>query len=137
MRKNAFVAKEHIASFNEVRVILTSLKTPFPERILKELLKEHNLISNPLFIGELRKSGVLKVERKMLKFAEDKPIHYNKLQEVYSRYQKKVNEYSRKSRDKKSLARISEDKEIRAAIDFLKDRGFEIYVPTGTLYSKI
>lgn len=60
----------------------------------------------------------------------DKPVHFNKLQEVYSQYQKKVNEYSRKARDKKKCNKISENKdekeEIANAINFLKSKGFRI-----------
>lgn len=130
MRKNEFIAKEHIEDFNRIRIILTSIKAPFSEKILKELLKEYNIISNSIFIGELRKSGVLKVERKMLRFSEDKPVHYNQLQEIYSRYQKKVNEYNRRAKDKKS-SKISENKneneEITNAINFLKSKGFKIF----------
>lgn len=129
IRRNTFVAEEHIEDFNRVRIILTSLKAPFSEKILKELLKEYNLISNSLFIGELRKSGILQTKKKMFVFT-DKPVHFNKLQEVYSQYQKKVNEYSRKSRDKKKCNKISENKdeqeEIANAINFLKSKGFRI-----------
>ena len=60
----------------------------------------------------------------------DKPVHFNKLQEVYSQYQKKVNEYSKRARDKK-LSKISENKdeqeEIANAINFLKSKGFKIF----------
>lgn len=129
IRRNTFVAEEHIEDFNRVRIILTSLKAPFSEKILKELLKEYNLVSNSLFIGELRKSGILQTKRKMLVFT-DKPVHFNKLQEVYLQYQKKVNEYSRRARDKKKCNKISENKdeqeEIENAINFLKSKGFRI-----------
>ena len=109
IRRNMFIAEEHIEDFNRVRIILTSLRAPFSEKVLKELLKEYNLVSNSLFIGELRKSGILQTKRKMLVFT-DKPVHFNKLQEVYSQYQKKVNEYSKRARDKK-LSKISENKD--------------------------
>lgn len=60
----------------------------------------------------------------------DKPVHYNQLQEIYSRYQKKVNEYNQRARDKKS-SKISENKdeqeEIANAINFLKSKGFKIF----------
>ena len=60
----------------------------------------------------------------------DKPVHFNKLQEVYSQYQKKVNEYSKRARDKK-LSKISENKdeqeEIANAINLLKSKGFKIF----------
>lgn len=129
IRRNTFIAEEHIEDFNRVRIILTSLKAPFSEKVLKELLKEYNLVSNSLFIGELRKSGILQTKKKMLMFV-DKPVHFNKLQEVYSQYQKKVNEYSRRARDKKS-SKISEDKdekkEIVNAINFLKSKGFKVF----------
>lgn len=129
IRRNTFVAEEHIEDFNRVRIILTSLKAPFSEKILKELLKEYNLVSNSLFIGELRKSGILQTKKKMLVFT-DKPVHYNQLQEIYLRYQKKVNEYSRRSRDKKKCNKISENKdeqeEIENAINFLESKGFRI-----------
>ena len=129
IRRNTFVAEEQIEDFNRVRIILTSLKAPFSEKILKELLKEYNLVSNSLFIGELRKSGILQTKRKMLVFT-DKPVHFNKLQEVYLQYQKKVNEYSRRARDKKKCNKISENKdeqkEIENAINFLKSKGFRI-----------
>ena len=129
IRRNTFVAEEHIEDFNRVRIILTSLKAPFSEKILKELLKEYNLISNSLFIGELRRSGIIQTKKKMLIFV-DKPVHFNKLQEVYSQYQKKVNEYSRRARDKKKCNKISENKdeqeEIANAINFLKSKGFRI-----------
>ena len=104
IRRNTFVAEEHIEDFNRVRIILTSLRAPFSEKVLKELLKEYNLVSNSLFIGELRKSGIIQTKRKMLVFT-DKPVHFNKLQEVYSQYQKKVNEYSKRARDKKKYKR--------------------------------
>lgn len=129
IRRNTFVAEEHIEDFNRVRIILTSLKAPFSEKILKELLKEYNLVSNSLFIGELRKSGILQTKKKMLVFV-DKPVHYNQLQEIYSRYQKKVNEYNQRARDKKKCNKISENKdeqeEIENAINFLKSKGFRI-----------
>lgn len=129
IRRNTFVAEEHIEDFNRVRIILTSLKAPFSEKILKELLKEYNLVSNSLFIGELRKSGILQTKKKMLVFV-DKPVHYNQLQEIYSRYQKKVNEYNQRARDKKKCNKISENKdeqeEIANAINFLKSKGFRI-----------
>ena len=129
IRRNTFVAEEHIEDFNRVRIILTSLKAPFSEKILKELLKEYNLISNSLFIGELRRSGIIQTKKKMLIFV-DKPVHFNKLQEVYSQYQKKVNEYSKRARDKKKCNKISENKdeqeEIANAINFLKSKGFKI-----------
>ena len=129
IRRNTFIAEEHIEDFNRVRIILTSLKAPFSEKILKELLKEYNLISNSLFIGELRRSGIIQTKKKMLIFV-DKPVHFNKLQEVYSQYQKKVNEYSRRARDKKKCNKISENKdekeEIENAINFLKSKGFRI-----------
>lgn len=130
IRRNTFIAEEHIEDFNRVRIILTSLKAPFSEKILKELLKEYNLISNSLFIGELRRSGIIQTKKKMLIFV-DKPVHFNKLQEVYSQYQKKVNEYSRRARDKKKCNKISENKdeqeEIANAINFLKSKGFKIF----------
>lgn len=130
IRRNTFVAEEHIEDFNRVRIMLTSLKAPFSEKILKELLKEYNLISNSLFIGELRRSGIIQTKKKMLVFT-DKPVHFNKLQEIYLQYQKKVNEYSRRARDKKKYNKISENedenKEIMAAINFLKSKGFKIF----------
>ena len=130
IRRNTLVAEEHIEDFNRVRIILTSLKAPFSEKILKELLKEYNLISNSLFIGELRRSGIIQTKKKMLIFV-DKPVHFNKLQEVYSQYQKKVNEYSRRARDKKKCNKIAENKdekeEIANAINFLKSKGFKIF----------
>ena len=130
IRRNMFIAEEHIEDFNRVRIILTSLRAPFSEKVLKELLKEYNLVSNSLFIGELRKSGILQTKRKMLVFT-DKPVHFNKLQEVYSQYQKKVNEYSRRARDKKKCNKISENKdeqeEIANAINLLKSKGFKIF----------
>ena len=129
IRRNTFVAEEHIEDFNSVRIILTSLKAPFSEKVLKELLKEYNLVSNSLFISELRRSGIIQTKRKMLVFT-DKPVHFNKLQEVYLQYQKKVNEYSRRARDKKKCNKISENKdeqkEIENAINFLKSKGFRI-----------
>ena len=130
IRRNMFIAEEHIEDFNRVRIILTSLRAPFSEKVLKELLKEYNLVSNSLFIGELRKSGIIQTKKKMFVFT-DKPVHFNKLQEVYSQYQKKVNEYSRRARDKKKCNKISENKdekeEIANAINFLKSKGFKIF----------
>ena len=60
----------------------------------------------------------------------DKPVHFNKLQEVYLQYQKKVNEYSRKARDKKKhkiSENENENEEIANAINFLKSKGFKIF----------
>ena len=126
IRRNTFVAEEHIEDFNRVRIILTSLKAPFSEKILKELLKEYNLVSNSLFIGELRKSGILQTQKKMLVFT-DKPVHFNKLQEVYSQYQKKVNSNNLEFLCNKISENKNENEEIANAINFLKSKGFKIF----------
>ena len=82
IRRNTFVAEEHIEDFNRVRIILTSLKAPFSEKVLKELLKEYNLISNSLFIGELRKSGIIQTKRNLVVFTV-MPVRFNMFQYVY------------------------------------------------------
>lgn len=136
MGRRSFKAKDHIKAFNTLR--LQYGKT-FTEEEFRESLKRNNIPSNPIFFAELKRSGVInRIHENIYAFMNpNKPIHYMELQEMYISYQKKVDEYKETCRRNKLRKEEEENGKVKEAINLLKSRGFEIYAPVGTLFSKV
>lgn len=139
MRKNAFVALNHIVPLNEFRA--NSIKhedLPLSEEDFRNAFKACGIPSNALFFLEFRRAGLLvRVEGDMYAWKNNLPIHHQTLQGIYTRYQKKVNEYSNARYARKKREKALKSKEIEDAINLLKENGFEVLAPKGNLYQKL
>lgn len=107
MRKNAFVAKDHIRAINTFRMALNG--ESFTKEELQVTLKNGGIPSNEVFISELRRSPVLtQVGRDRFKFTTDHPVYYGVLERVYKDYQKRTRAYNQAYHEKKKrLAELS------------------------------
>lgn len=100
MRKNAFVAKDHIRVINTFRMALNG--ESFTKKELQMTLKNGGIPSNEIFISELRRSPVLiQVGKNRFKFSSDHPIYYGVLKKVYKDYQRRTRAYNQAYREKK------------------------------------
>lgn len=108
MRKNEFVAKDHISAINTFRIALNG--GSFTKDELKQTLRDGGIPSNTVFINTLRKTPVLtQVGKDRFKFANpDKPVYYGLLDRVYKDYQIKTRAYQRTYREKKRQQALSE-----------------------------
>lgn len=136
MQQHSFKAKDHIKALNNLRL---QYNGTFTDKEFKDSLKKSNIPSNSLFFSELRKYGVInKIHKNIYAFVNPKkPIYYLALQEIYTSYYKRVNEYRETYRKNKLYKETVTNKKIKEAVDFLKSKGFEIYAPVRTLFSKV
>lgn len=136
MRKNAFIAANHIAVLNEFkRHSIKSCDLPLSRTDFCNLFKNCGIPSNSLFFTEFKNSGLLiKVEGNMYTWKNKHPIHHLTLQSIYARYQKKINTYANTRYCKKKREKEIETEEIRKAITLLKDNGFKIFMQCGEFY---
>ena len=106
MRKNAFVAIDHIQAINIFRIALKG--SSFTRDELKKTLRDGGIPSNEVFISELRRSSVLtQVSKDRFRFTTDYPVYYGVLEKVYKDYQKRTSMYNQTYRKKKKqLAEI-------------------------------
>ena len=101
MRKNTFVAKDHISAINIFRIALNG--GSFTKDELKRTLKEGGIPSNTVFINTLRKTSILtQVGKDQFKFSKPKePVYYGVLDRIYKDYQIKIRTYQQTYREKK------------------------------------
>lgn len=139
MRKNAFVAINHIATLNEFRKhSIQSGDLPLSEEDFRNTFKACGIPSNPLFFSEFRSSGLLvRVEGNMWAWKNKLPIHHQTLQDIYVRYQKKANGYANARYARKKREEVLKSKEIEEAVNLLKSNGFEVFAPHKGLYKKL
>ena len=139
MRKNAFVAMDHIAALNEFKKYsIQSGDLPLTEEDFRTAFKACGIPSNSLFFIEFRNSGFLvKVEGNMWTWKNQLPIHHQTLQGIYVRYQKKANGYASAHYAQKKREEVLKSKEIEEAVNLLKSNGFEVFAPYKGLYKKL
>ena len=101
MRKNTFVARNHIQAINIFREALKGDSFTMDE--LKQTLREGGIPSNTVFINTLRKTPVLtQVGKDQFKFSNPKqPVYYGLLDRVYKDYRIKTRMYQETYREKK------------------------------------
>ena len=139
MRKNAFVAMNHIVALNEFKKhSIQSGDLPLSEENFRNALKSCGIPSNSLFFLEFKSSGLLvRVEGNMWAWKSKLPIHHQTLQRIYVQYQKKVNGYASAHYARKKKEEAFKSKEIEEAVNLLKSNGFEVFAPKGNLYQKL
>ena len=139
MRKNAFVALNHIVPLNEFRAnSIEHGDLPLSEEDFRNAFKVCGIPSNALFFLEFKNSGLLvRVEGDRYTWKNDRPIHHLVLRNIYVKYQRKVNAYASARYSRKKREEVLKSKEIEEAIDLLKKNGFEIFAPHQGLYKKL
>ena len=126
MRKNAFVARDHIAAVNIFRQAMQG--NSFTKETLKNKLREAGIPANNTFISELRRSPVLtQTGRDQFKFAYDQPVYWGILDRVYKDYQIRTRAYRENYKKKKQQELLAESAQVaqQPRLDFLpfcKDR---------------
>lgn len=123
-----FNAEAHIVSLNTLRVQLA--KTPFTSDTIREGFKSCGIPSNPVFWILFRKSGLVKqIGEDLYRFNDpSRPIHFNKLSEIYREYKDKRNAYYNKWYDKRKRKDILRRPDIQAAIKLLKENGMDVVI---------
>lgn len=108
MRKNTFVARDHIQAINIFRVALKG--DSFTRDELKKTLQDGGIPSNTVFINTLRKTPVItQVGKDRFKFTSpDKPVFWGLLDRVYKDYQIKTRAYKQTYREKKRQQALAE-----------------------------
>lgn len=107
MRKNAFVAKDHIAAVNIFKRAMQG--NSFTKETLRDKLREAGIPANEVFINELRRSPVLtQTGRGQFKFAYDQPVYWGVLDRVYKDYQIRTRKYRENTKKKKQQELLAE-----------------------------
>lgn len=136
--KSKFNAMEHIEDLNVIRSIFTLAQVPFTAEEFRDRLREKNIPSSTVFVNEMKNAGIIvNTEEGLLAFATKQPIHYKVLETVYSNYTERLKQYQRAYRSRKEAENMLESQEVEKAVQFLKEKGFEIYAPVNSLYKKM
>lgn len=143
MRKNAFNAKEHIPAINKFRIAMNGKS--FTTKELLDVFRENNIPSNATFWSVFRKSGIIKeVGKGQYVFASNEPVFYGELGKVYRQYHTIRKKYAKPNKPVEKPREKDEFDHKEAlqvfevfAIDFLKEIGYKIMAPVGTVYKEI
>lgn len=148
MRKNAFNAKERIPAINKFHA-LTNGK-PFTKEQILTMFKENHIPANKSFWAVFRKSGIIKeVSKGQFVFTSNEPVFYGALEKIYNQYHALLKKYNTQKFQKPNIEpeievvedTISPEEELNAmkifAIDLLKELGYKILEPVGTIYRPI
>ncbi len=129
-----FNAKQHIKSLNAFKREVGT--EPIYRAIFMEHFKRLGFPGNSAFFTYLYRGGIVKRdELGFYSFVDNKPIHYQKIQEIHDRYQS-INR-QRTNKHKIKIATSKAAVEINKAVDFLKQKGFIIFSPEGELFRKL
>lgn len=134
MRGNSFQAIKFIERFNIARNKQINESPVITGVILSALFKECGMPSGAGFINEFLKSPLVTKVTKGVYIWNDpkKPVHYQTLQDIYTRHMKKNRGYVERYRNK-----IKSSQEEQA-ISFLKEKGYIILAQEeGNVFRKI
>lgn len=133
MAGKRFKAIEHIKALNFLKKECFEIPS-VSEAVFREGLKKCGIPSNPVFVSELKKSGMItEIEENIITWVDKKPVHYRTLQKVYNEYQKRMISYSTRYREKQREEKREEEEQVLKCINFLKSKGFEVFAPWGKL----
>lgn len=139
MRKNAFIPKDHIAALNQFKQFsINSGNQPLSMEDFMSGFMASGIPSNYNFFSEFLQSGlIIRVERGIYSWKDTKPIHYKTLQDIYSKYQERMNGYVRRYFERKIAERKAEEQKVESAIELLKSKGYTILAPKKGAYKKL
>lgn len=132
MARKKFNAIEHIAQFNKLKLELK--ENVITESEFKQELKAKGIPMNRFFIEELVNSSIISKENGEIRFISSSPIHFKLLDTIYNNYYNKISKYNKNSY-KDRVEKIKQQ-QIDIAIRFLKENGYEIFLPVGDNYVK-
>lgn len=132
-----FDAEAHIISLNKLRVELA--RTPFTSDTIRKGFKSCGIPSNLMFWNTFRNFGLVSMIGEDLYCFNDprKPIHFTKLNEIYKKYQEKINVYHNKWYDKKKRKDVLKRPDIQAAIKLLNDNGLDVILRVEKICSDL
>lgn len=134
MRKNAFNAIDHIKRFNECKNQVDCITL----EALQVILKTCGIPSNRIVSQEFLKSELfIKINKDEYRWRSTDPVHFSVIQNIYSKYQDKVNGYSRRYIRKKTDKEMLESRKVQECIELLKSKGFIIFAPEEDLFRKL
>lgn len=123
MSRTKFNSEAHIASLNALRAKLAN--NVFSVSTIRIELRECGIPSNLSFCSFFLNSDIItKIDEDRFCFSNpNKPIHFQKLEEIYKKYLEKQNQYQNKYLNKKKQSDIIKRADIQAAITLLNDNG--------------
>lgn len=146
MSRKSFNPQECISQLNNVKAALQAAGKPFNSKTILESLKNCGLPSNATFWKVFRKSGILQeVSRGLYMFTSKEPIYVGALYTIKKKYAELAKHYSTKkpieteeeSKEVIVPQEIEPENTVEIAIRLLKEHGYKVYAPIGTLYQEI
>ena len=115
-------------SINLIRMRFSNLT--FTRDILCQEFKKYGIPSNSTFYADICKSEIIiRIEKGLYRFNDpNKPIHLEKVKDLFDKYHKRKNLYQKTWYNKRKEVDITERPDIKAAIELLKQNGFEISI---------
>ncbi len=134
MNRGKFNAQEHIAALNAYK----NSTTIFSKSSLQEIFRICGIPSNGNFFSYFKKSGlIVPIGKDKYKWKDNKPIHFQALQNVYSDYQNKANQYIKDYLCRKRQLEIEKENAIISAITLLKENGYEVFLSCDSILKKV
>lgn len=134
----AFKALDHIEKLNELKQDIIHGAAPVSKREILEGFKACGIPSNEAFWSQFLASGLLvKVEGNLYVWKTKHPIHYQKLEGIYLRYQSKLKSYMSNYKQNLQERVKQREEKIQYHVNFLKSLGYEIYAPVGKYFEKM
>ncbi len=149
MRTSNFNVKECTMHLNNVRILFEN--RTFTKDYLLGYLRNAKTMSNKTFWYSLIRTGIItKANNGNFVFTNKEPIYYEKVQNAYDDYCDRVNQYKQvKSVPVEKINPKEPIKEVEIihfddlyaftqfAIDYLKDKGYKVLVPSEIVYNEI
>lgn len=136
--RSTFKALDHIEGLNELKQDIIHGAAPVSKEEILKGFKSCGIPSNEAFWSQFLASGLLvKVEGNLYVWKTKHPIHWQKLEGIYLRYQSKLKGYMSNYKQNLEARKLKREQEIQYHINFLKSLGYEIYAPVGKYFEKM
>ena len=122
MARKKFNPLDHIAELNRLKAQMERDNISLSESEFKKALKLSGIPQNHMFLSELRIFNIITCSSGKISFSIKGPIHFSKLQEVYTSYKKRVDRYN----SKKGVENEFMKEQIRLCISFLNKMGYTV-----------
>lgn len=122
MARKKFNPLDHIAELNGLKAQMERDNISLSESEFKKALKLSGIPQNHMFLSELRIFNIITCSSGKISFSIKGPIHFSKLQEVYTSYKKRVDRYN----SKKGVENEFMKEQIRLCISFLNKMGYTV-----------
>lgn len=123
MARKKFNPLDHIAELNGLKAQMERDNISLSESAFKKALKLSGIPQNHMFLSELRIFNIITCSSGKISFSSKGPIHFSKLQEVYTSYKKRVDRYNNSKKNSKDEFMREQ---IRLCISFLNKMGYTV-----------